>query len=307
MTAPRTLAELAMVTDEAMSARMACDYPRLARILPGLIAETRLLANEGDEQRAALALFVRAAFTSALTLKPFGHVDLGMRLAERARRGAELLGEADALAAADFAVAQCALAGGARRRSLRTALDAAATLEHLTTDAARSWYGMLHLHAALTAGSLGDSSAARSHLQEAATVAGHTRSDPWLMEFSGTNVDIWRVGVALENGEPEKAPGYARRVDRGQIRTAHRQARLHIDTGRAWYQAGDTPAAVRQFLMADDIAAQEVRSRPSVREIVGQMVRDARRAGGHDELRTLAVKIGLDPLDPPEPTDLTHG
>ena len=53
----------------------------------------------------------------------------------------------------------------------------------------------------------------------------------------------------------------------------------------------------RQFLEADTVSAQELRSRSTVREIVGQMVRDARRRGS-DELKDLAVRIGIDPLDP---------
>ena len=54
----------------------------------------------------------------------------------------------------------------------------------------------------------------------------------------------------------------------------------------------------KTLLAADDLAPAEVRSRPSVREIVGQMVRDSRTRGGSEDLRTLAARVRIDPLNP---------
>lgn len=299
-----SLADVASRTDAVMSARMACDYQSLARLLPPLVADTRQLANSGDEH--ALALFVRSAVTAALAIKPFGYVDLSARYAERADVAASRLGRQIESAAAAFALAQTALASGTtggRRRSLMTAVTAAERLGDDGDDAALTWYGMLHLHAALSAASLdiGDSD---SHLAEAGAAARRAGSDPWRMEFTSTNVDIWRIGVAVENGEPERAPEYARQVDRSRIRTANRRSRMHIDTGRGWYAAGDQDRAILSFLEADEASPAELRSRPSVRELVGQMIRDSRRRGS-DELRDLATRVGVDPLDPDHDHDQT--
>lgn len=103
--------------------------------------------------------------------------------------------------------------------------------------------------------------------------------------------------MTVENGEPDRAPQYARQVNRAEIRSANRRCRLHIDTGRGWYAAGDPARAARSFLEADEVSPAELRPRPTVRELAGQMVRDARRRGS-DELRELAVRLGIDPLDP---------
>ncbi|WP_307962399.1 hypothetical protein [Salinispora arenicola] len=177
-----------------------------------------------------------------------------------------------------------------------TAVTAAERLGDDGDDAALTWYGMLHLHAALSAASLdiGDSD---SHLAEAVPplvvrdrIRGGWSSPP-------QNVDIWRIGVAVENGEPERAPEYARQVDRSRIRTANRRSRMHIDTGRGWYAAGDQDRAILSWLEADEASPAWLRSRPSVRELVGQMIRDSRRRGS-DELRDLATRVGVDPLDP---------
>ncbi|WP_405107638.1 helix-turn-helix domain-containing protein [Micromonospora sp. NBC_01405] len=281
---------------QAMAARMACDYKALARLLPGLVGATRQLTDSGHPDGPRL--FVRAAVTTVLAIKPFGYIDLAARYAERAELAATFAGPAE-VAAAAFAAAQSALSSGThggRRRSLAVATSAAERLGDTGDDEALTWYGMLHLHSAMSAASLGTGDP-DGHLAEAENAARRAGSDPWRMEFTPANCGIWRVGVAVENGSPERAPEQARRVDRSQVRTPNRRCRLHLDAGRGWYAAGDQDRAVLAFLEADNASPAELRSRPSVREIVGQMVRDARRRGS-PELRDLAIRIGIDPLDP---------
>jgi len=303
---PRPLTVLGRQVDEARVAQMACDYPRLTELLPPLIAEARETYYTGPNdgmRRDALAVLVRACMTAAFTLKTLGHLDLAVRLAERMDLAAAKLGEPVHVAAAHFTLAQMALAQGARTRSYNLAARAADTLQvDLGSDERLCWYGMLHLHAAMSAASLGDYPGAETRLDEAAQVAQHVAGDPWRMEFGPTNVQIWRVGVALENGdcgESHRAPDLARQVDQSKIRTVNRRARLYIDMGRGLYMDGRSEDATQAFLMAGSIAEQELR-RAEVQEIVGQMVRDARRAGGYDQLRALAVRAGIDPLDPPQ-------
>src|SRR5262249_37746069 len=142
----------------------------------------------------------------------------------------------------------------------------------------------------LSAAILGHTNDVAPHRAEADATAARVTSDPWLQELTPTNVGIWRVAIALENGEPDQAPRYAKHIDTSKIRGIHRRATLHIDTGRGRYASGQTDKAVREFLRADDLAPQKVRSRPWVLELVGQMVRDASRRGGSDELRELAAR-----------------
>jgi transcriptional regulator with XRE-family HTH domain len=290
--------EITTAVYRVRTARMACDFPTLAALLPDLIVRTRLLAAEGgDEQtRMGLSPFVAAATDAAFTIKAHGHIDLAMRLAESAHDAAARLGEPAGMAAAAFAIAQCALAGGSRRKSLRVATDAAEALGDVGDDDTLTWYGMLHLHAALSEAALGHSDTVAAHMAEAAAAATRVASDRWLQELTPTNVGIWRVAIALENGEPDQAPQYARRIDKSRIRGVDRRAHLHIDTGRGLYAAGQTDEAVREFLRADDLAPQKVRSRSWVLELVSQMVRDASQRGGTDELRVLAARCHIDPL-----------
>jgi transcriptional regulator with XRE-family HTH domain len=300
---PRGLAALGAAVDQAMAARMACDYRTLGNLLPGVIAESRALWQDSADPVAG-RLFVQAATTGALALKPAGWIDLAFRLAEAADHTAAVIADPVCQAAAGYTVAQCVLANGNRSRSLALAVAAAGRIES-AADAAPAdrfaWGTMLHLHAALSAASLHQGGDAEGHLAAARVLAERVEGDPGRMEASPANVATWAVGIALENGEAERAPELARQVDTSALRTKQRRARLFMDTARGLFIAGDPDRAVRAFLAADDAAPGDLRMRPSAVELVGQMVRDAPVRGGSAELRELAVRVGVDPLAPAEP------
>lgn len=302
---PRDIRLLETAADLAMAARMNCDMAALGEHLPGLLADTRTLwFGRGD--RAAGVLLVKAAVTGSLALKSAGWVDLGLRLAELADTVASTLGDPACIAAARFAVAQCALSTGGRRRSARIAVAGINDLDQLTRtrmpantlNDVLAWLGVLHLHAALSVAAL-DGGDPDGHLTEAAGAARRVTGDPWRMEFSTANVGTWAVGIALESGHPERGPQLARLVNPHDLRTPQRRSRLHSDTARSLFLAGDTEAAIRAFLSADQAAPGDLRSHGSVVEIVSQMVRDAPQRGtGSEPLRDLAVRVGVDPFAP---------
>lgn len=299
--APVNPSRLIHEMETVMAARMRCDYATVAAKLPQLIVEARTLAaSPGAHRDTGLMSLVRVCHTAAMAIKSFGYVDLGMRLASRAQEAAQQLGNPVAIAAADYTAAQCALSAGAPRRSLALSARAAACLGDNDDNDALHWYGMLHLNSAFAAAVLGLRQDTLAHLAESKTTAARVWGNPWHVEFGDVNVELWRMGCALELGDVEQVPDLARKIDRTQIQTVHRRARLHIDIGRGLHAVGDSGSAVRQLLFADELAAHEVRSRPLVRQIVAGMVRQARRRSGDSALRELAVRVGVDPLDPPE-------
>ncbi len=282
----------------AMGARMSCDYPALADMLAPLIARTLDLAEGGEPP--AYGLHARALVTASLSLRPLGQtLDLATRLAERAQWAAGHADDPSAVAAAEYARAQCSLSGGVRGlrgRSLDLATRAADSIQHVAGDATRSWYVMLHTHAGLAAATLGRDEDAAAHIAEAESVSRTVRSDPDLMDVGTANVGVWRVATLLESRDPGRAPEAARKVNRSRLRTTQRLAHLLTHTGHAYFLTGNHPAAVRAFLMADEVAPAEVRGRPRVREAVGAMARAERRKAGSAALRKLAANVGVDPL-----------
>lgn len=304
----RTLSQLENATDRSMAARMNCDIEGLGRHLPDLIAGTRQLWFQHGDDTAGV-LLVKAAVTGSLALKAAGWIDLGVRLADLANTVATAIGDPVCIAAARFAVAQCALTTGSRRRSARLATTGLEDLDRITgtkmppamMNDVLAWMGVLHLHTALSVAAL-DGGDPNGHLAAARAIAQHVTGDPWRMEFNRANVGTWAVGIALENGHPERAPELARLVDPNELRTPQRRSRLYLDTGRGLFIASRHDEAVHALIAADNAAPGDLRSRPTAVEIVAQMVRDApQRGGGSAALRDLAVRVGVNPLDPPEP------
>lgn len=296
-TAPRPIEQLGHSADRAMIARMACDLPAIGAHLPSLLTDTRALYfGDGDER--AGRLLVRAAVTGSLALKPAGFIDLAVRLAELAELVAGNLADVEYIAAAKFARAQCSLASGARRRSYEIVTGAMAGLDEPPRDARRlhdriAWLGMLHLHAALTAASLHREDDAQGHLNEAGDLARRVQGDPWWMEFTEANRNLWAVGVALENGDPGRAPVLARRVNVADLHAPQRRARLYLDTARGLHALGRHDDAVRALLTADDHAPGDLRQRATAVEIVTDMTRAAPARGGSTALAELARRVGV--------------
>ena len=290
--APRSLHDLGVLAARAMRARMACDLAALTGLLPPLLAEARhLWVTSGDP--TAGDLYVRGLVTATLALKPTGHLDLAIRTAERAEQVATAHGDPVLSAVARFAVAQCALATGNRRRSLALTTAVVNTLDPAAGNDAAAWIGLNHLHAALSAATLGDPDTAGNHLDAAAELAAAVVGDPWWMEFTPANVATWRVGAALED-EPGRAPELAALVDPTGLRTSERRARLHLDAGRGHAAAGNIDAAIAELLAADSAAGDTVgylRNRATAVELVGGWL----RGGGHGgpALVELARRTGV--------------
>ncbi len=285
--------------DEMAAARMACDYPRLLALLPTTLARC-LDLTEAVGDPLSFRLFNRTLVTTSLTLRPFGMVDLGARLAERAEWAALRAERRSALGGARFARAQCALSGGRpglRQRSLTLAATSAADLQGGADDGDRTWEIMLHQHAALAAATLGRTDDALSHIDEATELTRALSGDPEHMDAGTANAGVWRAAVLLECGLPEQALDVALGVDRSGLRTVQREAHLLTHTGHALHLLGRPEEAVRAFLTADRIAPGEVRGRARVHHVVSTMVRQARRRAGSDDLRKLANAVGIDPLE----------
>lgn len=307
---PRPIEQLRFASDLAMAARMACDLKGVGAHVPNLLTDTRALYfGQGDEQ--AGVLLVQAAFTASLVLKPAGFIDLAIRCAELGELVAGQLGDPVLIAAAAFARAQCALASGHRRRSYELATAGMGGLDRplLSTRPARIGHdaltllGMLHLHAGLTAAGQHRDDDAHAHWTEANALARQVEGDPWRLEFRAANVALWRVGYALENGEPGRAPELARLVDPTALRTPQRVARLHLDTGRGLFFLGRHDEAVDALLRADEVAPGDLRNRGTAVEIVASLVRRTSRGGGSPALAELARRCGVDPVTLPEDID----
>jgi hypothetical protein len=158
--------------------------------------------------------------------------------------------------------------------------------------------GMVTLTTSLAAASLQRSDRAAHWLSQAAGIAQHVPDSPaqnW-QSFSTTNVNIWRVTVAIERGEAGNGViELANNVSLDRLDPkASRRASFMADVGRGLAREPRTRIeAVRWLRRAEEAAPQRIRNSAPVRETVAYLLNRARAAAGGPELRGMAARMGL--------------
>lgn len=292
----RPARQLATEADEALRVRANTDYSKLGKLLPDLITGLYQHTQHGNDHDRDLAWggLAKVAFATSLATKGLGHTSLAWTAANTAVHAAQQTGRVVDLAAATYVRAQTMLATpGAVPASLKYTVD---TINALTpaSNPDRELLGMLHLHAGLTASALGENPV--DHLRAVDELAEQTGDgNAYEMSFSAANTAVWRMSMALEQRQGDAAIRTAEQLDPRSIDSPDRQSRYFIELARGQFMEGDRRAAQSSILRAETIAPQQVRTRTTVRELVGQMIRQARRELNHSELGKLASRVGAVP------------
>lgn len=304
---PLAVDVLTLSADRALDLRMAGDLSALGELLPPLITDCyrRTTLGPDVEREQAWAALSRAAFATGLASKGLGLVSLAWNAARVTAEAATACGDRLALAASEFVSSQVLLAmPGSVTASLGRAQAAADQLQtDLTaTSEGMELYGMLHLQAALASSAVGAD--ASDHLAEAREMSEHTGESgkAFALDFGPSNVGVWGMSVALEEQRGSDAVQLAASVDPALIGTAERQARYYMELARGHSMEGQYGEAMAALLRAEAIAPQYVRSRSIVRELVGYMMRKARRDLSAGELSRFAERVGAVPESTGAPT-----
>jgi transcriptional regulator with XRE-family HTH domain len=292
--ARRPISELAEETVRLAEWRQACRYVEVGRALPVLLTELHAVAAQGNDQRPeALRNIVQATQVATLLVKNLGAVDLAWVAAERGHEAAVRLGDPLWMAAAEFARTQALVGLGAYKRADTLARKAAALLETKTPESVEV-YGTSILTAAFCSGVLGTDDP-EDAVREAAELAKHTPgNNAFFLAFSRTNVDLWRISIALEADDPVRAAEIAQRVRLEDIPAKSRRVAFLIDHARALHKLRGRDADVLQLLRkAHKLGPSRTSHSIWAREIVAEMLGRARRDAGGRELRGLADRMGM--------------
>ncbi|MEV6769820.1 helix-turn-helix transcriptional regulator [Nocardia sp. NPDC051030] len=300
---PRTLGELAGLAHQAAELRHACDYASLGPMLAPMLTDCYRHIDgktEAECERAWDAL-AAIAFTTAAALKARGYAALAWTAVQEVERAAQNLGGTAAVAAAGFTRSQILLSRpGSLPAALEIAERAAALLEpQVRTRGEVETYGMLHLQSALVSAALGGDP--NAHLHEAAEQAArldHVPAGGSLVRnvtFGPENVGLWRMSVAMERRESGKVLELASELDSESISVQGRRAQYFVEIGRAHALERDYKQSLYALLRAEYAAPQQVRSMNVVRELVGHMMRTARRDLTTGDLGRLAKRVGVAP------------
>jgi transcriptional regulator with XRE-family HTH domain len=142
----------------------------------------------------------------------------------------------------------------------------------------KSLYGALQLVRAVISSREGDRSATHRWLDEARAIAsdvGPGRSD-FGTEFGPSNVEIHAVTASVDLGDAGMALDLADQIDTGAL-SAERRSRLLLDKARAYTQRRQVGEAVSALLEAEELAPEQIRTHPLVRETIRDLIQISRR------------------------------
>lgn len=287
----RPLPELVSAARKAGDHNLQADIATAMRLLPDTLTGLAACSRTGDEkqQKTALRALVEAQSIACSVLIALGYPDLGWVAAMQARQAAARLDEPAYIGRAEFG---CIRAMTPYSRRARHAERAVALLEpHAAADdLTAQMYGMLHLMAAYDAAVVGGDVA--GHLAEAQSLADRLgECTGFHTSFGPANTVIWRVSIAVEQGEGGRVREFAT-VDAHTV-SRHRLSNYHRDMFRALAQDGHDTDALPHLLEAERLYPEEVRNNTLARQAAVDMLNRARRASTGPDLRGVAHRMGI--------------
>ncbi|KAB1912888.1 helix-turn-helix domain-containing protein [Micromonospora noduli] len=285
-----TADQLAAEIARADQLRNSCNYSAMARILPGLLLEA---AAAG---RTALA---QVAYLASTCLRHLGYRHLALNAARVSVSAAEDVEDRAWIGASRFVYAQ-SLPIESARLAARAADRSLVELQGDASDArVRQMLGQLHLMAALASTVDARPDVARDHLAEAAREAASLGDPADGGGFNGccfgpTNVGLWKMSIAAEQGEYGKIIELSRTIQPRVLKASNRQLSYWLDIGRALADSGRRDSeALAAFIRAEQAAPIPFAINPLARDAVVTLAQRAQRRAIPDDLRLLAGRIGI--------------
>jgi hypothetical protein len=282
----------------AKQAYQACKYSEAMSQLPRLLPDLQAACDslEGDARLRVYALSADAHHVAASVLLKLDDHGLAWLAADRSMKAASLSEDPLAVGSSARIITHALMADGhfvaATTTAGRYGERLAADVDTPTSDFL-SVYGSLLLRGAIAAAQAEDRDASITMLDEARQAGSRLGSDynhRWTA-FGPANVLLHRVNVAVRLGDAGAAIGHARKVNLDLLPITERKASFFVDTAQAFAQWGKHEKAYQALRAADQLAPQEVRSRPAVRRLVSDLLVTAPPTV-RPHLREFATQIG---------------
>lgn len=285
--------EMAAAIDQLTEMRRrSTDYTVWAALLPELLRDAGAYGG---------IIQAQVCYEATALLRTIGYRHLARLAAQLALTGALDSGDPAWIGAARFHCTQLMPPEAAGIAS-RVADDAVTDLQAGASDPRiRQMLGQHHLSAALACAVDKRPDDAAAHLgaaEEEARTLGGDPSDGLgfnLSCFGPTNVGLWRMTVALEQGEHGRVVELADELNPGPLRASNRHQSYWLNRGRALAHSGKTdPQARVALLNAEQVAPVPFRLNPLAHDTVLAMVNRAKRGAVPKDLRVLALRLGID-------------
>lgn len=300
---PRTYTVLAVDVAHLSALGQSAKFVQIGQMLPGLLDElTVAVHTAGDAERPRLFALLAEAYSGASVIANLlGYLDLRSQVVERIRWASELSDDPLRMQRVRWQRTSTLMSVGAYGQALTLMDQVRADLgdNFQTMDGPTlSVYGSTHLRSAIVAARAARADApgyaqdAWSHIDAARSVAdliGSDRND-YGLAFGPSNVAQHEVTVAVELEEGDQAVRRARNVRLGPRVPSVRRGHHYIDLARGYVMAGDHAGGLRCLQQARQIAPQQTRHHPMVRETVLAIASASR---GREELSRFATWLGL--------------
>ncbi|MGW6456404.1 helix-turn-helix domain-containing protein [Streptomyces sp. NPDC055078] len=276
------------------------DFGRLMDVLPGIIADARLLAAIGsDDQRpsgqAALAKALQLGGHLAIRL---GKTDLALSALERAMLAAEQSSDPLLAPMVSNSVAWNYQRQNRLNDAERLAVRAADGVEREYGGSAaglRVWGGLV-MSAATSAARSGDYDTANGMMRRAEDATGRLRKLPppadgkMVSVFSSSSVRIERVRLAVQHGRPDEALALAKGMRLSSDTPPSWRTWLLLDVARAHTDTANAEGAVKALESLRRVAPGWMRHHTLAVSIVSDLWAGSRHPPG---LRKLAEFLGV--------------
>jgi transcriptional regulator with XRE-family HTH domain len=274
--------------ETALAAKQACREAEVGAMLPALIRDlhTSIDAGRDDAELLRITALVYPQAVQGWLFAVHAPGDLAWQAACMGRDAAQRLDEAVALGVATFGLANGLLTTGG--------FDLAGQLLDATPETGDDELdGMLSLTRCLLAASDSRPGDVAAPLEMAAELAQRTGDgNAHYLSFGPSNVGLWRMSVALEAGEHERAAELSAAVDLAAL-PPKRRVNYHVNRARALSQVRRREEAVASLRAAEKISPDSVRRSPGARRLLSELVTRTRDDALGRELRGMAYRAGL--------------
>lgn len=273
-------------------------YTRLGALLPGLLREltSAVLGSTGPDRRTASGLLVSGYYAAHGLAYRLGYSDLSESIEHKLAWAATQAEDPLAVGLADWTRLNSFQAAGDYDHGLHLLDRARVALDPYlqASQAAIVLAGSMHLRAITLASRAGEAVVVEEHLRAAHRLAADLGTDDqqhYHLTFGPANIRIHAVAAHVELGQVDQAitlgEFYVPLASVPPTRAGHH----YIDLARAHLTANDRPAALRALQQARQIAPEQTRYHPMVRETARVLISLHRRS--NPGLSHLASWLGL--------------
>ena len=294
-----TLARLDQAVQRVTRLERASQYAAVDAVLPGLVRDVEQAASEAPARCEATtgALLSRIYAVQAWVLIKQNLPTPAEAAASGALRAATAVDDTILVAAAMRCLAEVHMRAGRYGLACDLAVEAGELIARSgdSSEDGLAISGAAYLSAAMACARAGDGAAADQLLGAAHACATRLgRDSSGVAVFGPSNVDIHRVAVATDLGDPATALQHAEQVRPHHLPSGYeeRAGRYLIDVARAYTARHRDDDALGALLDAEETAPEEIRTHRLARAVVADLLGRERRSRTRG-LRALASRCGV--------------